>query len=216
MDRQRLRILVGIDFSECSERALLRAIGRAREEDAQLELVHVFEWDDAAACSGLSPAERAHVSREVMAQAQISLRHLGQLCTDFVGDLVPAEVHVVIGDPARGLLQAAEQLAVSRIVLGEIGRRLLQSGTPGATAERVCRQSAVPVQLVPELESAEPRHPLPLFSAPVEPPLWSCGECGSEQPPFESTAECAFCGNYSRGWVSVPEPQPAQRIPHPV
>ena len=154
-------LLVGIDFSQGCERALLRAVTLAEQCQGQLELVHVYEWE----CCGEPIDARANLPDGVSSapwsavneQARTARARLGQLCADFVADRVPAEIRVLIGDPAAGLLKTAEQVHASCIVLGELGRSALPRGPVGATAERVCESSAVPVRLVPWAKWAQSR-----------------------------------------------------------
>lgn len=205
-------ILVGIDFSECSERALLRAITIAEQHHAQLLLTHVFAWDWSSAerseatptdtdtsCSGLRKA--------VAAQAQSSLQRLARLCSDFVADRVPAEIRVFIGDPTTELLKAAEQSAAALIVIGEIGRRPLDHGTVGGTAAAVCRKSAIPVLLV-AAGSSQDRGPRPVQLPDVSgQPLWRCRHCGTAQSTGKSALACNLC-DYS--FLT----RPASKEPH--
>jgi nucleotide-binding universal stress UspA family protein len=147
------KYLIGIDFSAGSERALLHAIRLAEQSDAQLELVHVFEWDKDGADRGVSnrnaePAA-ARLWQAVSTQANVCRQRLAGFCADFVADRVPAEIRVLVGDPASGVLRAAEQIGPSLIVLGAVGRRALPRSTVGTTAERVCEKSPVPVLVVP-------------------------------------------------------------------
>ena len=205
------RILVGIDFSECSDRALLRAISRAEAEQAQLELLHVFEWNNSSAVSGsngqdVSEAARSRLWREVTAQAQLCLQRLTQLCAAFVADRVPVGIRVLVGDPALGVLNTAAQISASLIVLGAIGRRPILRGTVGTTAERVCEKSTIPVLLVPYVERQEKRQGRVLFLSARDQALWSCAGCGMVQQPGESKSDCAFCGDNSAAWVSMPQP----------
>jgi nucleotide-binding universal stress UspA family protein len=149
-------LVVGIDFSDCCERALLNAVTLAEhgEGQVQLELVHVFEWPGESAPPAGEYAQRSAGRGEaartaVVAQSQASLQRLARLCSTVVGDRVAAKIHVLIGDPAVRLLAAAELLNASLIVLGTLGRRMQPRGELGSTAERVKTGSHVPVLLVP-------------------------------------------------------------------
>lgn len=148
-------LLVGIDFSEGCERALLRAVALAEQHQAQIALVHVFEWADPNHRSEPEShaeleAKQAPLRAAVLAQANATLGHVSRLCSALVGDRAPATVHVVIGDPACGILSAAERVDTSLIVLGDHGRRCVQRGPVGSTAQRIRDSSAVPVLLVSE------------------------------------------------------------------
>lgn len=100
-------VLVGIDFSEHSERALQRAVALAEANGAQIELVHVFEWpDELAPTAGKAPlrTDRANSGlwNAAMTLAQASRSRLGRLCSTIVGDRATAGIRVVLDAPARG------------------------------------------------------------------------------------------------------------------
>lgn len=135
------KLLVGIDFSDSCERALLHAVSLAEREQAQLALIHVFEWEDPDAIDSGAPAGL----RLLTVGAR---RRLAALCSSLVGDRVPAEIHVRIGDPALELRREAERSAASLLVLGARGRRRLAQGAVGSTVDRICRSSPVPVLLI--------------------------------------------------------------------
>lgn len=135
------KLLVGIDFSDACERALLHAVALAEREQAQLELVHVFEWEDPDPADGAARAEL----RLLTAAAR---RRLAALCSSLVGDRVPAEIQVRIGDPALELRREAERSSASLLVLGARGRRRPAQGAVGRTVDRICRSSPVPVLLI--------------------------------------------------------------------
>ena len=189
-------LLVGIDFSECCERALHRAVAIAEQNRAQLRLVHVFEW--------LNPVElgsggevpdpvASSVSGAVLSQARISLQQLGRLCSHLVADRVPAEIRVLIGDPAVALQRIAGQLGVSLIVLGAQGRRMIPRATVGSTTARVCADSAQPVLLVPDAARTEVREGSWLFVSARQQIIWTCAQCGLVQRPGDSCHDCRLC-----------------------
>ncbi|MFO0575523.1 MAG: universal stress protein [Polyangia bacterium] len=148
------RVIVGIDFSDSSERALIQAVALAEREHASLELLHVFEWESPAGRAGPAgrePADRepdnaAHA--EIQSLARAARRQLAALCSSLVGDRVHAEIQVRIGDPAVELRRAAERPGTSLLVLGVHGRRGNSPGTVGRTVEKLCAGSPVPVLLV--------------------------------------------------------------------
>jgi len=204
-------VLVGIDFSEHSERALQRAVALAEANGAQIELVHVFEWpDELAPTAGEAPlrTDRANSGlwNAAMTLAQASRSRLGRLCSTIVGDRATAGIRVVLDEPARGLLQAAQQVSAPLIVLGAHGRGSLPRHLVGATAQQVCANSQVPVLLVPG--------PAPTRVVDVELPVTpghslvcSCSRCGSAQRSRSPLDLCSSCGSPPDIWVSVAQPQ---------
>lgn len=143
------RVIVGIDFSDSSERALIQAVTLAEREHASLELLHVFEWESPVSRTGAAGHDSdgaAHA--EIQSLARAARRQLAALCSSLVGDRVHAEIQVRIGDPAVELRRAAERPGTSLLVLGVHGRRGISPGTVGRTVEKLCAGSPVPVLLV--------------------------------------------------------------------
>jgi nucleotide-binding universal stress UspA family protein len=106
-------ILVGVDFSEHCERAVLRTVAIAERNHAQVELVHVFEWTGVVPPKEDSQAEGSNVTQSfwdaLVQQAQSNRSRLGEICSALAGDRVSAKIRVVIGEPAGALLLAAAQ-----------------------------------------------------------------------------------------------------------
>ena len=200
------KLLVGIDFSDDCERALRHAITLAERNQAQLELLHVVEWqsrpeDGNFASSALPSFSPGKAQAD---EARSCLGQLGQFCSHLVADRVPAEVRVLIGDPAGALLETARQTRAVAIVLGAQGRRMSSRRAVGSTAARVCAASSVPVLLASCPEWPEEQSlPAVSFSSQT-PSVWTCGRCGREQQAGTSSAICAHCWDPSRTWVAVP------------
>lgn len=146
------RVLVGIDFSGASERALLSAVALAEPEQKELELVHVFEWDDPVLDEKVLVAGAPNFAGSAQGGIRSLVRaargRLAELCSSLVGDRVPATIRVLVGDPAIELCRAAEQSRASLLVLGTAGRRGIGAESAGHTASRACMLSSTPVLLV--------------------------------------------------------------------
>jgi nucleotide-binding universal stress UspA family protein len=144
-------LLVGIDFSENCVRALLHAVTLAEQVQTGVDLVHVAS-----------------------SQAHTMLARLGQICSSFVADRVPAEIHLLIGDPAAQLLEAASQTSSSIIILGALGRNAGSQRSVGTTAEEVCEHSPIPVLLIPLLHREKDLEGGMLFQPAHCPIVWNC------------------------------------------
>lgn len=166
-------LLVGIDFSENCERALLRAVCLAEQKTARLELVHVFDWANVGPSSELSTLMSASVTyfvwEAVVARVRAARRRLDNLSVSLVGERVPVETRVLLGEPASELLSAAEHACAPLIVLGGRGRRSELPGRLGRTAERVCAFSPTVVLLVLE---PVPDQPAEVWVPGTVPRLW--------------------------------------------
>jgi nucleotide-binding universal stress UspA family protein len=151
------RILVPVDFSDCSKRAVLCAGQIASALGARVDLLHVWrpseELDDLEAWwDTLHPSERSAKSlmSTIEASCQGALNELAvALHRSGVSEV---ETKLVEGRaPAKGILAAA--YGYDLVVMGTEGRTGIAEFFIGSVAERVGRRSPVPVLMVP-LESS--------------------------------------------------------------
>ncbi len=141
-------ILVPTDFSEGSMDAL-RLAGRLAERcGGRLLLLHVEPLSAVAPPTGMLTDglwERLEsVQDAVCRSAAESLRRLAE---EEVPSGVPATVKVLTGPAGQTILEVARHTEVDLIVLGTHGRTGLPRVLMGSVAERVVRQSPVPVMV---------------------------------------------------------------------
>jgi universal stress protein A len=133
------RILCPIDFSEHSLVALGVAAKIALQNDAKLYLLNVAPLP--AGEAGFQPV-RMDPYPDVGKERQEQLAKLGH-------ELLPASVRyetlVIRGDPAERVLEAARGLEIDLIVMSTHGRKGLGHLVLGSVAERVVRESQIPV-----------------------------------------------------------------------
>lgn len=147
------RFLVPVDYSDNSLRALSVATELATRLGATIDIVHV--WD-----------RPTYVSDSVLVGHGQSQRPLGELIRenaekDMEGFLskiqLPAAVigkhHLLSGDPAHALLDAAKQ-GYDLMVLATHGRSGLAHLLLGSVAEKLVRYSTIPVLTVPNKPQA--------------------------------------------------------------
>ncbi len=140
-------LLVGVDFSATSKRALQHAAALAAELHARLEVVHVFNpMRPTLPFSAPSRDVIAQLNHEARAEAK------GQLdaWVEALPEGVNAHATVVTGKPPEGILKRANAVSADIVVLGEQGHNLAESILIGSTAERVARKARRPVLLVPK------------------------------------------------------------------
>jgi nucleotide-binding universal stress UspA family protein len=137
-----VKILVPIDFSDCSKAAFTYASGLARDFRAELRLVHVINphWypfgDKYAALDGARLMQEAHDSAD---------RQMRQMAASAN---VRYSVEVRRGSPAIEICNAADQ-DVDLIVTSTHGRTGLGHVLIGSVAERVVRHARCPVLVIP-------------------------------------------------------------------
>lgn len=139
------RILVAVDGSELSDRALDHAAGLARAAaDTRLHVVTVLppvrvygevkvyageqHMHELAALQAMKPLEAA---REQLASAGVD-----------------AEFEELEGDPAETIARRAAELGCDSIVMGTHGRGRVTHLVLGSVAQRVVHLASVPVTLV--------------------------------------------------------------------
>ncbi len=142
------RILVPIDSSPTSERALAEAAGLARLCSATLRLIHVM--DPLAHVTGY---ERPDV---YVRQIEPAMRKAAQALLDrardsLAGDRVRVETALVDSQGERVsdlIIDQAKAWPADLVVIGTHGRRGVDRVLMGSDAEQVARRSPVPVLLV--------------------------------------------------------------------
>ncbi|MFC5848440.1 universal stress protein [Deinococcus petrolearius] len=135
------KIVVALDFSPASERAL--ALARTRFPGAQLRLVHVTDARVTTTpdlMGGVTPVGDPAL-----------LQTLGDVDTRRLERSLHAgeETEQLVGDPVTGIVEAAERWGADLIVMGTHHQGALEHFFMGSTAEKVLARSAVPVLAVP-------------------------------------------------------------------
>lgn len=140
------RILVAVDGSAASMKGLREAIRLAKDDRAQLLLVHaVNDYYAFASLDGFAPGVDLPALREggrrILAKAQAVAEKSGIKAKTILRER--------IGGPAADVIvPEARRQRADLIVLGTHGRRGLRRLVLGSDAEQVVRTSPVPVLLV--------------------------------------------------------------------
>ena len=141
------RILVPVDFSECSRKALRYAIPFAQQFGASLTLLHVAQINYAVGEFGMidSPLTEVQV-REATDLA------MDKLLQGEIGGAVPATRQTRIGRPASEIAAAAKELDADLIIISTHGHTGLKHVFLGNVTENVARLAPCPVLVVREEE----------------------------------------------------------------
>lgn len=140
------RILVPIDGSATSERALDEAIKFAQQQNAQIELVHVIEdilyFDEE---SYLNYAELVHSMRcsgeKILTQAHDKLQQAGVVATVKLLEAQGERIAHVIDKEARNS-------SADLIIIGTHGRSGFSRMFLGSVAEGVARTAHIPILMI--------------------------------------------------------------------
>lgn len=141
------KILVPVDFSECSKKALTYAIPYAKQFGAQLIILHVIAPYYAVDPYGLSQIERVEAELE-----QEGKKQLTALVQQNIPSQIDGEIVLRHGQAAPEIVVAAKELNADLIVISTHGRTGLKHVMFGSTAESVVRQAPCPVLTVRETE----------------------------------------------------------------
>jgi universal stress protein A len=134
-------LLVPIDFSQTSHRALDFAIPLANQFDARISLLHVIE-------PIIYPQEIGPIAVSEMRLAESALRELRALARKIVPAANLNKVLTRTGLPYREITEAARQLKADLIVLTTHGHTGFTRVLLGSTAERIVRHAHCPVLTV--------------------------------------------------------------------
>jgi universal stress protein E len=143
------RILVGTDFSQPANSAVVRAAMLASERGAELEIIHVTKR---LSTSGL---KRLGVAGAVEEEADPLVRQrLDDTLALARAHGVAAIARVVGGRSAAGLTDEADRFDADIIVVGARGERSLRDAVIGTTAERLTERCARDVLIVRTMAKA--------------------------------------------------------------
>jgi nucleotide-binding universal stress UspA family protein len=141
------RVLVPLDFSRLSFKALEYALPLAERFGAKLHLVHAFDYD--FPMSTISAMPLAIPEGELAGRAKL---HLQDVAKKHVIALAPENCHVVKGRAYHAVCQLARKLEIDLIVTTTRGHTGLRSVFLGSTAERIVQHASCGVLVVREHE----------------------------------------------------------------
>ena len=139
------RILHSTDFSPASAPAFRRAVGLAKACRAPLVLVHVMTPPSQFIGEGTPPRTYADL---LLIARRSAAKRLAALLTRARRNGIRAQTLFVEGLPADEILRAARRARADLVVMGAHGRRGVSRLFMGSVAERVVRESRVPVLTV--------------------------------------------------------------------
>ncbi len=142
-------ILVPIDFSEPSHKALRYAMPFAAQFGARIILLHVVEPFVLPTDLAYVPVEMQETHAAVQANAQ---QKLEQLQSQLLAPPLQSELLVRVGAPWQEINEVASAREVDLIILSTHGYTGLKHVLLGSVAERIMRHAPCPVLVVRERE----------------------------------------------------------------
>lgn len=142
-------VLVALDLSPLSARTAARAALLPLAAGSHLTLLHVMPW-----------LRRAQTRRGAGKAARAALEELASDLAPSLGREVRLRTEVRSGPAASEIAKQAHAARAELLVVGRGGHRALRDALLGSTAERVVRQSRVPVLAVRNQPRGPYRRPL--------------------------------------------------------
>ncbi len=140
------RLLVPVDFSDCSRKALHYAISFAKQFSSEVMLLHVVE--------ALPPTPELSERDTEAVRAEVHEEAAKELSSWRASVVSKASVKAIVreGTPYREIVAAADEDNVDLIIIGTHGRTGMAHLLMGSTTERVVRHARCPVLVVRERE----------------------------------------------------------------
>ncbi|QQR91696.1 MAG: universal stress protein [Myxococcales bacterium] len=137
-------ILCPVDFSAVSDKALSYAIGFAKELDAEVHVIHVYNVPVYAL-----PEGAVTLGPEIVAKVmESSHQAVNDLISKHKDSGVTIKSKLKEGNAHEAILDEAQSIKADLIVMGTRGRSGLPRLLIGSVAERIIRSSHIPVLTV--------------------------------------------------------------------
>ena len=140
-------LLVGVDCSDCSQRALDYAAKWAKMSEARLYVVHVIEWSPFSFNTPMENEVR-HKRRE----AELERAHaeiIDPLVESLRAQGVDAEGLIRHGHPAETINQLAAETGAGNIIIGRKGASAIKLHLFGSVPSMLVQIADQPVTVVP-------------------------------------------------------------------
>ena len=141
------KLLVGVDCSDCSERAVSYAASWAKADADQLVVVHVINWSPYSFSTAMENEQR-HKRREAeLARAREEI--IDPIVNRLKAEGIDASGAIRHGHPAETLNQLASELGVTNIVVGRKGKSSIKTHLFGSVPSMLVQIADCPVTVVP-------------------------------------------------------------------
>ena len=142
-------ILVPVDFSIHSEKALLFAAELANQLNASLVILHVIH--DPGKSPGYYPQkDPEHPHRITDVAAEMMAEFIKRIATEHpkLANISQAQTQLITGLPVTRILEVAEQCNPQMVIMGSRGRTGLSHLLLGSKAEQIVRLCPFPVTII--------------------------------------------------------------------
>ena len=139
--------LVGVDCSECSDRALRYAAEQAEASKAQLIVTHVINWSPYSFNTPQENEERHKRREDELDRAHKEI--VDPLVKEFRAKGINAKGVIRHGHPADILSAVGEEFGVTNLIIGKTGSSRIKTQLFGSVANTLMQISKRPGTIVP-------------------------------------------------------------------
>ena len=140
-------VVVGVDNSDVSTRAVEFAVERAKHNDWKVVLVHVIPWSP---YSFQTPSENEHRQNEKVRETEAATEQILVPMAEIAeSGGVPHEEIVKHGKPSDTIIDIASETGAVHVIVGRTGDGGLREAVFGSVASRLVQQAKTPVTVVP-------------------------------------------------------------------
>lgn len=140
-------LMVGIDCSECSNRALEYAAKAAEKSKLQMIVVHVLDWSPFTFSTPKENEVRHQRREDELERAHKEI--VDPVVSDLRSQGIYARGVVRHGHPAETINAVAQEFGATNIIIGKTGSSRLKTQLFGSVANTLVQISEVPVTVVP-------------------------------------------------------------------
>lgn len=140
-------LMVGIDCSECADRAIAYAVAHAKRSDAKLYVAHVIEWSPFSFSTVQENFERHKRREEELERAHSEV--IDPVVSQLKEEGLDVEGLVRHGNVADTLHELAMENGVTNIILGRQGTSKLKKHVFGSVGSQLVQAAECPVTVVP-------------------------------------------------------------------
>ncbi len=155
-DPQQAQVLVPVDFSEASQRAMAWAFDYAQRADCHVHLMHVLErrlYASDFSSRNLDDLRAELETIEASARSELELMAPSAAQREAIGTITR---HMANGHPANEIVAVADRIGADLIVMGTRGKSALRRALVGSVTERVVRTAPCTVVCVKQTTSEQP------------------------------------------------------------
>ncbi|WP_226345263.1 universal stress protein [Agilicoccus flavus] len=140
-------VLIGVDQSDASTRAMTFGVERARRNRWKVLVVYVVNWNPFGFTTPEDNEHRSAEREKEIAYARTEIIAPMVALADEAG--VECEALVHHGKPSQVMADLARDRGLDLIIVGRVGDSGLREAIFGSTASRLVQHASVPVMVVP-------------------------------------------------------------------